>query len=302
MREGKRRDSSSSSSSSSLLNRDFFSRATMSHCFAEEGWAGGKTTGIVECMSLIHYPHFLRFKTSTVIIAVLTYINTTVISFGERSTYDIYPQQAAETQRLCMSVWLCVFIGSGMHLCICVSVEHWRFIQETVLFTPCRAPTIWQAGWHSLLTSLTLAKSATPQCCLMLIKTWSTKQTVSEKRKKKHEWWKKRSQLLVFLFPCGRVPYCCVVVFEWHCCSERSPLQKPHQSESPNPNIMARVTHQRGRASRERCWPTRQTNKTQDEPQQSGRRTSKCFLTLPVRDGAELSLWLRQMTFHMELR
>lgn len=184
MREGKRPDSSSSSSSS-LLNRDFFSQSDNVSLFCRGGVSGGKTTGVVECMSLIHYPHFLRFKTSTVIIAVLTYINTTVISFGERSTYDIYPQQAAETQRLCMSVWLCVFIGSGMHLCICVSVEHWWFIQETVLFTPCRAHTIWQAGWHSLLTSLSLAKSATPQCCLMLIKTWSTKQTVSEKRKKK---------------------------------------------------------------------------------------------------------------------
>ena len=87
-----------------------------------------------------------------------------------------------------------------MHLCICVSVEHWRFIQETVLFTPCRAPTIWQAGWHCSLTSLSLAKSATPQCCLMLIKTWSTKQTVSEKRNKqtkktKHEWGKKKKSV-----------------------------------------------------------------------------------------------------------
>lgn len=194
-----------------------------------------------------------------------------------------------------------------MHLCICVSVEHWRFIQETVLFTPCRAPTIWQAGWHCSLTSLSLAKSATPQCCLMLIKTWSTKQTVSEKRNKqtKKKTWvreKKEVSCSSFLFPCGRVPYCCVVVLEWHCCSERSPLQKPHQSESPNPNIMARVTHQRGRASRERCRPTQQTNKTQDEPQQSGRRASKRFLTLPVRDGAEPSLWLCQTTFHMELR
>lgn len=64
----------------------------------------GKTTGIVECMSLIHYPQFLLFKTSPVITVVPTYINTTVISFGKWSTYDIYPQQAEETQGLCMSV------------------------------------------------------------------------------------------------------------------------------------------------------------------------------------------------------
>lgn len=86
---------------------------------------GKKPTGIVECMSLIHYPQFLPFKTSSVLV-VLTYINTTVISFGKWSTYDIYPQQ---TLRLCMSVqerWLkmCVFIDSGMHFCICVSVDN----------------------------------------------------------------------------------------------------------------------------------------------------------------------------------
>lgn len=53
-------------------------------------------------MSLIHYPYFLLFKTSPVIIVVLTYINTRVISFGSQSAHDIHPQQAEETLRLCM--------------------------------------------------------------------------------------------------------------------------------------------------------------------------------------------------------
>lgn len=165
-------------------------------------------------MSLIHYPHFLLFKTSPVIIVVLTYINTTVISFGKRTTYDIYPQQAEETLRLCTSarerrLKTCVFIDSGMHLCMCMSVERWRFIQETVLFTPCRAQTIWQAGWHSMLTSLLLAKSATPQCCLMLIKTWSTKQTSGENwsvEKKERIQWNKficRQLVVLFRYSCG---------------------------------------------------------------------------------------------------
>ena len=58
-------------------------------------------------MRLIHYPHFLQFKTFPVIIVVLTYINTTVISFGKRSTYDIYPQQGErdmETVRYCVDM------------------------------------------------------------------------------------------------------------------------------------------------------------------------------------------------------
>lgn len=111
------------SDSSSLLNRDFFSLATMSHCFSEEG-ERGKTTGIVECMSLIHYPHFLLFKTSPVIIVVLTYINTTVISFGKRSTYDIYPQQGKETLRRCICLCerdVCVYTlwHACVYLCVC---------------------------------------------------------------------------------------------------------------------------------------------------------------------------------------
>lgn len=75
-------------------------------------------------MSLIHYPHFLLFKTSPIITVVLTYINTTVISFGKPSPYDIYPQQADETLRLCMSAherWLklvCLYTLA----CICVFV------------------------------------------------------------------------------------------------------------------------------------------------------------------------------------
>ena len=81
----------------------------------------GKTTGIVECMSLIHYPHFLLLKTSPVIIVVLTCINTTVISFGKRSTYDIYPQQGKETLRLCTSAWECVYRlwRAFVYLCVC---------------------------------------------------------------------------------------------------------------------------------------------------------------------------------------
>ena len=96
--EGERRGGKCSDSSSSSLNSVLFSLTTMSHCFSEGGGERGKTTGIVECMSLIHYPHLLVFIASPIITVALTYINTTVISFGKRSTYDIDPQQTAETE------------------------------------------------------------------------------------------------------------------------------------------------------------------------------------------------------------
>lgn len=159
---------------------------------------------------------------------------------------------------------MCVFIDYGMHLCICVSVAQRWFIQETVLFTSCRAQTIWQAGWHPMVTSLLIAKAgATPQCCLMLIKTWSSEQTGENYGKREEILRKKcigRQLLVVFsLIFCIWIPIA-VLFFQWHCCSKCGPLQKPLQSETQNLNIMAGITHQRGQASRKRCWPTKQTN------------------------------------------
>lgn len=82
---------------------------------------GERTAGTVECMSLIHYPHFLLFKTSPVIIVMLTCINTSVISFGSRGAYDIYPptgRRDTEAVYVCGSETaekaFCVFF-----LCVC---------------------------------------------------------------------------------------------------------------------------------------------------------------------------------------
>lgn len=168
------------------MNKDFFSLATMSHCFSEQGWVREETAGIVECMSLIHYPHFLLVKTSSVIIVVLhIYKYNCDFLWQPQHIWHLPPlQQAEDTLRLCMSarrrrLRKRVFIDSGMLSCICASAKRSWFTQGTALFYPLQRPqAIWQAGWHSLLSSmLLLAKAATPQCCLMLIKSWSTKQT-----------------------------------------------------------------------------------------------------------------------------